>query len=147
MGSATTYLLDTNVLVALIRAGKLGKHIEQAYQLSAQPFKPLISVVTIGEMMKLAKDFMWGEKKVAQLQGLLAKLVCVDINRSEILDAYAEISHITEKEVGKKPQNDYWIAATAKVTGAVLLTTDADFDHLHEKYIRRIFIDEGQGKT
>jgi len=38
-------------------------------------------------------------------------------------------------------ENDIWIAATAKVTGAVLLTTDKDFDHLHGKYLTRIWID------
>lgn len=32
-------------------------------------------------------------------------------------------------------KNDVWIAATAKVANAVLLTIDADFDHLNGLYL------------
>ena len=38
-------------------------------------------------------------------------------------------------------KNDLWIAATAKATGATLLTTDKDFDHLYPGQINRIYID------
>jgi predicted nucleic acid-binding protein len=31
--------------------------------------------------------------------------------------------------------DDLWIAATAKVANATLLTIDGDFDHLHMKFI------------
>jgi tRNA(fMet)-specific endonuclease VapC len=32
-------------------------------------------------------------------------------------------------------KNDLWIASTANVTNATLLTIDSDFDHLDGKYI------------
>lgn len=32
-------------------------------------------------------------------------------------------------------KNDLWIAAAAHVTGATLLTTDADFDHLRDRFV------------
>jgi len=38
-------------------------------------------------------------------------------------------------------QNDLWIAAAAKATGATLLTTDRDFDHLDPTQLQRIHID------
>jgi hypothetical protein len=38
-------------------------------------------------------------------------------------------------------QNDLGIAAIAKATGATLLTTDKDFDHLHPNHLQRIYID------
>lgn len=57
-------------------------------------------------------------------------LVVEDINAPEILAAYGEIDHAS-REIGRPMgKNDVWIAATAKVTGATLLTTDRDFDHL-----------------
>ena len=37
--------------------------------------------------------------------------------------------------------HDMWIAATARVKGATLLTTDKDFDHLSLGYISRDWID------
>jgi len=36
---------------------------------------------------------------------------------------------------------DLWIAATAHATGARLLTTDKDFDHLHPAFVQRDWID------
>jgi len=38
-------------------------------------------------------------------------------------------------------QNDMWIAATAHVLGCELVTTDKDFDHLHEAKVRCRWID------
>ena len=44
-------------------------------------------------------------------------------------------------------KNDLWIAASAAVTGAILMTTDKDFNHLHPGLIERILIDPAFGKT
>jgi len=38
-------------------------------------------------------------------------------------------------------KNDLWIAATAAVTGATLLTTDRDFDKLAPRFLAREWID------
>ena len=69
-----------------------------------------------------------------------------------IVDAYVDIEsystgyHPTRFLPGNDiilGKNDLWIAATAVVTEATLLTSDGDFDHLHEaffpvaKYIRQ----------
>jgi tRNA(fMet)-specific endonuclease VapC len=38
-------------------------------------------------------------------------------------------------------ENDLWIAATAAASDAILVTTDKDFDHLHENgHLRRIWV-------
>jgi tRNA(fMet)-specific endonuclease VapC len=73
-----------------------------------------------------------------------ADVILVDINRPEILTAYAEIDYLCEKVL--KParpmsKNDLWIAATACVLQCTLVTTDADFDHLHGKQRTRRWID------
>ncbi len=132
--------------MALVRAGPLGKYVENEYHLTSKPFRPLISIVSVGEVLKLTKDFNWGKAKIRKMWDLLRNLVWVDINRREILEAYAGISHASEKSGHPIPQNDYWIAATANATGATLLTTDKDFDHLHGKLLQRIWVDESSGK-
>ena len=38
----------------------------------------------------------------------------------------------TNRNMGK---NDLWIAATGSVLNFSLVTTDNDFDHLHEEYL------------
>jgi tRNA(fMet)-specific endonuclease VapC len=146
MGASSVYVLDTNILVALVRAGPLGRYVDQTYRLTDQPFRPLISVVTVGEVLKLAKEFCWQSKKVDTLRHLLAQLIWLDINHDETLDAYAEIAHWSERNGKKKPQNDYWIAATTKVVGGTLLTTDKHFDDYQDTFIQRIWIDHAQGQ-
>jgi tRNA(fMet)-specific endonuclease VapC len=38
-------------------------------------------------------------------------------------------------------KNDLWIAATASVLKAILLTTDHDFDHLDKVLVEVVYID------
>lgn len=144
--TATCYLLDTNILVAYIRAGTLGHHIEKMYQLRTSPYKPLISIVSVGEVLSLANQFPWGEDKLATMQNLLKEFVHVDISDERVLQAYAKLDYFCLKEckpaepIGK---NDLWIAATAMVTGAVLLSTDKHFLKFHPKHMRVCYVDQG----
>jgi predicted nucleic acid-binding protein len=117
------------------------------YQLRGSLSRSLISVVTAGEMRSLSLQFGWGQAKLGALDLLLRELVWIEIGNALILDAYGELDHESHKAGRTMGKNDVWIAATAKVTGATLLTTDRDFDHLHGTWIDRIWIDPNTGKT
>ena len=147
MIAVLAYLLDTNILLALMRSNALGKSIEATYGLQASLNRSLISVVTVGEMLSLGRQFGWGKTKLDALEAMLRQLVWIDINDSQILDAYGEIDHASRALGHKMGKNDVWIAATARVSGATLLTTDLDFDHLHGTWIDRVWIDPNPGKT
>lgn len=72
----------------------------------------------------------------------MANLVVVDINRDPVLRAYAAFdADLTRAGTRMGQQNDLWIAATAAATGAVVLTTDSDFDVLHPTRIHREWVD------
>jgi predicted nucleic acid-binding protein len=77
------------------------------------------------------------------LQAILDEVVWIDIDHPDILDAYGEIDHASRTSGRSMGKNDVWIAATAKVTKATLLTTDVDFDHLHGTHLDRIWINPG----
>lgn len=135
------YLLDTNVLVHLIRGGPLAEAIDARFGLRAGLARAMVSVVTVGELRSLALQLGWGKRKRAELAKLTGAVVVVDINRPEVLDAYAELDDFSRR-AGRSPgKNDLWIAATARATGAVLLTTDKDFDHLTGDLLQRHWID------
>ncbi|MDA0836515.1 MAG: type II toxin-antitoxin system VapC family toxin [Planctomycetota bacterium] len=143
MANTDGYLLDTNILIHLIRGNQLGKQIDATYDLRANLYRNTISVVSVGEVHSFGLKLSWGQKKVEVMQSMLKELVWVDVNCSEVLQAYGEIDHYSEKVL--KParpmgQNDMWIAACAKATGATFLTTDKDFDHLQGQHIKRIWI-------
>lgn len=138
------YLLDTNVVLALVRGRALGLFIDSTFGLSTAKRRPAISVVTHGEVRALASRNRWGEDKLTALQGMLDALVTVDVNVAEVIDAYVEIDIYSQqhpdgaRNMGK---NDLWIAACAKASGATLLTTDKDFDHLNPGLLTVKYID------
>lgn len=72
---------------------------------------------------------------------MLDELVWIDINRREVLSAYAEIDDFSESQGIKMGKNDVWIAATVKASGAMLLTTDPAYDHLDGTHITRVWVD------
>jgi tRNA(fMet)-specific endonuclease VapC len=133
-------LLDTSVVVHLARNDGTGRRIEKDFALTSRVERPLISTVAEGEVLGLARYRNWGQEKVARLQRLLAELVRVEAGMREIVDLYAELYAEGRRNGQSCGQNDLWIAATAKATDAVLLTSDKDFDWLHNKHITRHLI-------
>ena len=135
-------LLDTNIVIHLIRDNEIGRRVDAAFQIRHRPDRPLISIVTVGECLSLVRQFNWGPQKATALESLLRELVVVPIESRPVLDRFAEF-HSWTKSIGRTiGHNDLWIAATAAATGAHLVTTDADFDPLHPVYIRRTIIPE-----
>jgi predicted nucleic acid-binding protein len=80
-------LLDTNVVLALVRGGTLGQHIDQRFGLRSSRQRPLVSVVSHGEVRVLAQRNRWGEAKLTALSDALDNLVVVDINHPSVIDA------------------------------------------------------------
>lgn len=142
MPTETGYLLDTNIVIALIRNKQLGQYIDATYQLSTGLHRSVISVVTVGEMYSMAARLGWGQKKLEPLSNILDELVWIDINHPDLLRSYGEIDADCTKAGCNLGKNDAWIAATAQATGMTLLTTDKDFDYAHsQSMLKRIWID------
>jgi len=106
----------------------------------------LISVVTKAELISLGIQNGWGNNKIKKLDSLLKKLFLININEADknLIQSYARIDAFSQ---GKLPdlankntsrnmgKNDLWIAATAYVTQAELITTDQDFNHLDSTWL------------
>lgn len=136
-------LLDTNILIHLVRNKQTGMSIESQFHLRTRRERPLVSIITIGEALAFSKRLSWGLSKTAALEDLLDALVILDIS-DEILSSYAEVDIFLRRTGKPIEQNDIWIAATAIVAEAQLLTTDKDFDPLHPAHLERIWIDPQQ---
>jgi tRNA(fMet)-specific endonuclease VapC len=120
--------LDTNVLVDLVRNNERGRRMNSEHKLTERAERPLFSTVTEGEILGLARVWHWGTRKLDQLHELLNQLVRVDAGLPAVVNAYAELYAESRASGNPTGENDLWIAATAKATGAVLLTHDTDFD-------------------
>lgn len=78
--------------------------------------------------------------RLTRLKQMPGELVPVSIRRERVLRAYAEFNVALSRAGKHVGQDDLWIAAAA-VTGAVVLTTDRDFDVLHPTHVKREWVD------
>ena len=69
------------------------------------------------------------------MEFLLGYLESIFIDSREIVDVYSTIDSNLQRRGQVMGKNDLWIAATAIVHDATLLTTDADFDRLHPHFL------------
>lgn len=138
----TQYLLDTNILLAWMRWGTpLQVYLRAAYQLDTLATIPITSVVSVAELRVLALQNEWGSYKVRMMESLLAYLIIVPILYKTNVDAYVEIDDSSRRLGIKMGKNDFWIAASAQVENAVILTTDKDFAHLPQSLVQHLYID------
>lgn len=141
------YLLDTSIILHLARGRELGRYLRTVFELDSLILRPLISIVSHGEMWVLADRNNWGAQKRAECGRILQSLVTEDLGDQSILDTYVELSRAAQKNPGGARElgdNDLWIAATAKAAQAVLLTTDKDFRIFHPDYLTVTYIDPAQ---
>ncbi len=138
------YLLDTNILLVYLRQNKLAESIDKQFQPLVFPNTPIISVVSLGELKSIALKNNWGKRRLDLLDKFVKKFLFADINVATIINKYAEIDAFSQGKLESKPlrissrnmgKNDLWMAATASVLNATLITLDHDFDHLRNEFL------------
>lgn len=136
-------VLDTNALIHVLTNSATGQAI--AKLLGEGGAFVMISIVTKAELVSIATQRNWGSRKQKELDKLLDELLTIPIDNEELVSAYAEIDAFSQGKLpGRKlgtsarnmGKNDLWIAATAYLAKAKLLTWDHDFQHLHGHYIQ-----------
>ena len=137
------FIIDTKILVHYIRKDKFAEKLDVTFRPFAAGNRPVVPIVVFGEVKSIAMQNGWGAKKLALLDELLLKVLRADITL-EIVERYAEIDAFSQNKLANRPlsatsrnmgKNDLWIAATASVLKAKLLTADADFDHLDAVFL------------
>ena len=149
------FLLDTNMLLGFTRKADWARWAYETYDLGNESTMVFTSVICRGELLALAEKNGWGAKRRETLVEVLNRFPTVDLNKDTILNHYAELDTWTHGKAvsdGSRPgppkpavsmkQNDLWIAATAVATGATLVTTDKDFDHLNGIWLNRVIVDQ-----
>lgn len=137
-------LLDSSVFVDLARNTKRGRLAVERFQLLERPEKPLFSTISAGEVQGLALYLGWGEARRRRLDELLAEFVRVEAGHPAIIAAYAELYSLARPKGLQHGQNDLWIAASAKATGAALITADHDFSWLNGDHLEVHFVEQPQ---
>ncbi len=149
----TSYLVDTNVFISLVRDEEIANNFNAKYY---SPTNRLItSVVVQGELESLALQRNWGKNKLWRMEKVLERFIILPIKARSIIEAYARIDAYSQGKLADRPmpagmtsrnmgKNDLWIAATAHGANAALVTTDNDFDHLDGVFMKLDWIDIGE---
>jgi tRNA(fMet)-specific endonuclease VapC len=135
-----TYTLDTNILIHAIRETPIFAMLNKKYGLIGAGNQTIISAVSVGELRSFTMQNLWGIRRMEAVEILIKSLKTVPVTTEPLfIEAYAEIDSYSQ---GRHPRlklpdsarnmgkNDLWIATTAAIHEATLLSTDADFKHL-----------------
>jgi tRNA(fMet)-specific endonuclease VapC len=145
-----TYLFDTNIVVHYLRESSLYQFIENQFFPFIDGNETALCVVSIGELRSIAIQSQWGLKRLTKFEEYLSEFIITDIRSEDVLLRYAEIDAFSQGRLNDNPlvltarnmgKNDLWIAATASVLSATLITTDNDFEHLDQIYLNLIKLD------
>jgi hypothetical protein len=107
------FILDTNILIAYLKANPLFTKVSEDNNLNDEDAFIMISSISKGELLSLAMQNNWGERRVNILNKLLSEVVIIDVagNDDNLLNAYAEIDafslqrHPTKKLSGSANAN------------------------------------------
>ena len=111
------YLLDTNILVLLLRKDPRWAQIHNLY--GFENSNNFISVVSIGELYALGLQNNWVENRLSQIEILREEFVVADITIGSLIQRYAEIDAFSQGKLKTKTldgsaknmgKNDLWIA-------------------------------------
>ncbi|HYE74035.1 MAG TPA: hypothetical protein VEF04_11925 [Blastocatellia bacterium] len=95
------YLLDTNILVHLIRDDLTGQQIKARYGPYTREPKPLICSVSDGELRSLALQFSWGSQKLDKMEFALGYFGHVPIEQTGVMNNYAVIDAYSKSMVSR----------------------------------------------
>lgn len=123
------YLLDTTTFSFLMQENPRVR--AQLTKLSPDD-RLIICAIVRGEVRYGLERLPRGRRRrdlEAKANNLFAALPCEPVPETAA-DAYARIKRETERKGMPLDENDLWIAATARALGAVLVTSDSDFQRI-----------------
>ncbi len=135
--------IDTNIIIEIMRDSSKEQMLVNYFNPKKELF--YISYVSVAEVSSIAMQKEWGAPRMAKLQKFLDDSEIIEIKGDAILQRYVEIDAFSQgnnpaipskhsaKNMGK---NDLWIAATASIFDVLLITTDADYDHLNNVLLK-----------
>lgn len=153
------YVLDTSLIIHLVRRSETWQFIDVTFDPLGPENRTYVCFASVAEILSLAAQLGWGEKKMAALITLFSQVSIIGtagdpsdklLKGYIAIDTYSQGKHptlalpkgLTARNMGK---NDLWIAATAHALSATLLTTDRDFLHLDGDFCKVVVIEQKVG--
>ena len=116
-------LVDTNVIIKLLNGD------ENAVRLFNGATDVAVPVIVAGELFYGAYKSSRSQENLGLFMDFLSDYTMLPVD-SDIAKTYGEIKAQLVKKGSPIPENDIWIAATAKTHNLTLLTFDAHFSNI-----------------
>lgn len=97
------YILDTNIILNYVRKSAISAYVDEHYEPLSIRHRPIVSVVSVGEIKSIGIRNRWGVRKFELLNELLNEFVIADINVESIVNRYAEIDTLSQGMLPQKP--------------------------------------------
>ena len=117
------FLVDTNALIRLFRAD------EHLIELFNQAERVIIPAIVAGELYYGAQNSKLKQDNLEKLSVFLAEYEVIEVDLP-IAKTYGEIKAQLKKDGFTIPENDLWIAATAKANQLTLISYDEHFSRI-----------------
>jgi len=117
------YLVDTNVIIRLLKSD------ERAVEMFDNADEIYVPVIVAGELFYGAQNSTQKQANMAIFNDFLSQYIIIDID-PPIAEMYGEIKAQLKRSGITIPENDLWIAATAKAKRYKLLTFDNHFENV-----------------
>ena len=114
------YVVDTNVIIKLFRAD------QHSIDLFVQADVICIPAIVAGELFYGAEKSTLRQKNIMNFTSFLSHYEIIEVDL-QIAQSYGEIKAQLMKDGVTLPENDLWIAATAKAKGYTLISFDEHF--------------------
>ena len=119
------FLLDTNILIALLAGDEdIVANLGQAQEV-------FIPVAALGELFFGASKSGRPAENLAKIERFAASRVIVPCDL-DVAREYGSLKRQLKAKGKPIPENDLWIAATARRHGMILVTRDGHFDAVEE---------------
>ncbi|MDX2046138.1 MAG: PIN domain-containing protein [Chitinophagaceae bacterium] len=142
----TKCILDTNTWLHILTGNSITHVTINGFPVFSEQVMILLPAAIKAELLSLVLQRNWSHKRVNETRKKIDACFLIHTN-DEIVEKYAEIDAYSQGKLHGKPlgmsarnmgKNDLWIAATAAVANAVLISKDGDFDHLNVVYLELI---------
>jgi tRNA(fMet)-specific endonuclease VapC len=128
--TGSRYLLDTNAVIRLLESGRTS---QEPFLHDAEVF---LSVTVIGELHFGAMKSSRVDENVAQIERLIRRRVVLSCDLGTACQ-YGMIKMELRQKGRPIPDNDLWIAATARQHGLTLVSRDQHFGYVDGLTIER----------
>lgn len=137
--------LDEFTTLSICTGNGYGTHLLSTYRLAEHQPKPLVSLLTVGEVLRYAHANSYPRNEIEEVQRLLNQFQMVNI-RAEFVERFARMGGILDRDSATMASKKLWLGAICAAigegsSGSVLLTAIPDYNSLSSYGLNVEYVD------